>query len=233
MSAGQPFDVAVVVPVFNRAAIVRDAVDSVVAQDVDAEIVLVDDGSTDGTAAVLRQIAAELGDRVVVVEQPNAGPARARNAGVAAARADLVTFLDSDDLMEPGRLRVQLDTWRAAPGEVVVMGHERVEVAPGVEPPRHILDRGARDETRYHTSVLLSREQFATVGGFDEGLRVAEDVDFVLRLEESGFRVVLLDDVMITRRILGDNLVYDPAVGRSLFLLARRRVQRARDRTVT
>ena len=233
MIAGHTFAVAVVVPVFNRAGVVREAVDSIVAQDVDAEIVLVDDGSTDDSAAVLRKIATELGDRVVVVEQPNAGPAAARNAGVALARAELVTFLDSDDLMSPGRLRIQLDAWLAAPGDVVVMGHERVEIAPGVEPPQHIVDRQHRNETRYHTSVLLSRTQFDAAGGFDEGLRVAEDVDFVLRLEEAGFDVVLLDDVVITRRILGDNLVYDPAVGRSLFLLARRRAKRARERPTT
>ena len=84
-------------------------------------------------------------------------------------------------------------------------------------------------ETRYQTSVMLSVEQFRSVGGFDETMRYAEDVDFVQRLAEAGNRVVELPDVLLTRRILGDNLVMDPAVNRSLFLLLRRRAQRARE----
>lgn len=233
MTPRPPFDVTVVIPVHNRPTAVREAIDSVLAQDVPAEIVVVDDGSTDDTPIALRAAADAHPDRIVVVTQANAGPAAARNAGVATAGAPLVTFLDSDDLMVPGRLRAQLAAWHAEPETLVVMGHERIEVAAGVEPPLHIVERRRGGETRYHTSMLLSRRQFDAVGGYDEQLRLAEDVDVVLRLEEAGFRVVLLDDVVVIRRILGDNLVYDPAVGRSLFLLARRRAQRSRERRAT
>ncbi|TDT15629.1 glycosyl transferase family 2 [Ilumatobacter fluminis] len=222
-------DVTVVVPVYNRGSVVGDAVASIVRQDVPARIVLVDDGSSDDTLAVLTSLAETSGGRVSVVAQDNAGPAAARNAGVAASSTELVTFLDSDDLMEPGRLQRQIDAWREAPGQVVVIGHERVEIAPGVEPPDHIATRMSTGQTLYHTSVLLSRAQYDAVGGFDDTMRLAEDVDFLIRLEEAGNEVVDLGDVVITRRILGDNLVYDPAVGRSLFLLLRRRAERARE----
>lgn len=223
-------DVSVIIPVYNRQHAVREAIDSVLAQDVTAEIVVVDDGSVDDTRSVLHALAALHPGRIVVVEQENAGPAAARNAGVAASRGRFVTFLDSDDLMVDGRLGAQLDAWHAEPDAVVVMGQERIEVAPGVEPPIHIVERQRGGHTAYHTSIMLSRDQFDTVGGYDAMLRLAEDVDFVLRLEEAGYRVVLLDRVLVVRRILGDNLVYDPAVGRSLFMLVRRRAQRARER---
>ena len=220
--------VTVVVPVYNRSRVVGESIASVLQQDVPCVVVVVDDGSTDDTPAVLSALVAESQGSVRIVTQSNAGPAAARNAGVAASSTDLITFLDSDDLMEPGRLRRQIDAWQVAHGGAVVIGHERVEIAPGVDVPEHIAARLANDQTLYHTSVLLSRAQFDAVGGFDESMRLAEDVDLLIRLEESGNEVVQLDDIVITRRILGDNLVYDPAVQRSMFLLLRRRAERAR-----
>lgn len=222
-------EVTVVVPVYNRGSVVGDAIASIAAQDVAAEIVVVDDGSTDDTVAALTTLVESSQTSITLVSQENAGPAAARNTGVAASTTELVTFLDSDDLMEPDRLRRQIAAWRAGPGQVVVIGHERIEIAPGVETPEHIATRMATGQTLYHTSVMLSRAQYDAVGGFDESMRLAEDVDFLIRLEEAGNEVVDLGEVVITRRILGDNLVYDPAVGRSLFLLLRRRAERARE----
>src|SRR5439155_177200 len=98
--------VSVIVPTYNRAHVLGESLASVLAErDVDLEVVVVDDGSTDGTAALL----AGLGDRRVrPVVRPHAGIAAARNAGLAAARAPYIAFHDSDDVALPGRLAVPL-----------------------------------------------------------------------------------------------------------------------------
>lgn len=221
--------VAVVIPVFNRPQVVLEAVQSVLdEQDVTLELIVVDDGSSDGTSEVVAALPS-LDQRITVLHQSNAGQSVARNAGVAAATARFVTFLDSDDLFEPGRLTVQLEAWhRHADERPVVVGRERVLIHDGIEPPPHIVRRVAGQETVYHTSALLLREDFESVGGFDPGLRLAEDIDFVIRLEDAGLKLVVIDDVVLTRRVGGDNLVYDSDVQRSWMILLRRRVARQR-----
>lgn len=223
--------VAVVIPVFNRPRPVVEAVQSVLAErDVALELIVVDDGSTDGTSEVVASLPS-LDPRIIVVHQPNAGQSAARNAGVAVSTARFVTFLDSDDLFEPGRLTIQLDAWhRHADERPVVVGRERVLIGEGVEPPIHIVRRIAIGGHLYHTSALLLREDFDAVGGFDPELRLAEDVDFVLRLQDAGTKLVEIDDVLITRRVGGDNLVYDPDIQRSWLVLLRRRTARQRAR---
>jgi glycosyltransferase involved in cell wall biosynthesis len=221
--------VTVVIPVYNRAHLVGEAVTSVLAQDVVADVVIVDDGSTDETWATIERLASESDGRVRALRRANGGPSAARNTALAVVDDGLITFLDSDDLMEPGRLAKQIAAWSTDPGGVIVMGQERIEIADGVEPSPHILGRLQKNETRYPMSVMLSVEQLHAVGGLDEELRFAEDVDFIRRLEEAGNRLVVLDDVLLTRRIFGDNLVLEPDVDRSLFLLLRRRAQRARE----
>ena len=103
--------VSVIIATCNRAHYVREAVESILVQSLqDFELIVVDDGSTDGTAAVL----AGYGERIRVIAAPNQGPVRARNAGLAAATGEYVAFLDSDDLSDPERLSLQaavLDTF--------------------------------------------------------------------------------------------------------------------------
>jgi glycosyltransferase involved in cell wall biosynthesis len=219
--------VTVIIPVYNRAGPTREAVASVLEQDLVADIVLVDDGSTDDTPQTLDELAASADGRITVVRRPNGGPGAARNTGVEQVDGGLITFLDSDDLMTPGRLTKQVSAWSADP-RAVVIGRERLEVADGVDPGAHVRRRQEQGETRYQTSALLSVEQFRAVGGFDESMWFAEDSDLLQRLTEAGNRIVVLDDVVIVRRILGDNLVIDPAADRSVFDLLRKRAQRAR-----
>ena len=98
--------ISVVIPSYNRVGTVTRAIDSVLAQTYPHfEIIVVDDGSTDNTSDMLNE---RYRDRVRLVRQPNMGPAAARNAGVAAARYDLVAFLDSDDYWLPRKLEVQV-----------------------------------------------------------------------------------------------------------------------------
>src|SRR5579863_5806919 len=104
-------EVSVIIPTYNRRAMVREAVSSVLAQrDANFELIVVDDGSSDGTSEML----ADLKD-VKVARTEHRGPAAARNRGVEVARAPLIAFLDSDDLWAPDKLRRQLAFMREFP----------------------------------------------------------------------------------------------------------------------
>src|SRR6266478_4195467 len=122
--------VSIVIPVYNGAATVAHAVDSALGQRFDPgfDVIVVDDGSTDATAATL----AGFGDRIRVMTQGNRGPAAARNSGVAIARGEYLAFLDADDVFLPGKLAATaplLDDLSA-----VLVFHDAVVVdASGIE----------------------------------------------------------------------------------------------------
>ena len=108
--------VSIVVPVFNGERFLERALHSIVAQTFDAwEIVLVDDGSTDGTAGIARRYADELGDRLHYIRQDNRGSSDARNRGIEASRGQFVAFLDSDDEFAPAKIERQLALFDACP----------------------------------------------------------------------------------------------------------------------
>lgn len=116
-SSEVPPKVSVVVAAYNHALELTEAVDSVLAQDIEEyELIVVDDGSTDGTEALLRGY----GERLRYVRQPNAGPGAARNTGIALARGEYVAFCDADDRQLPHRLRVQRDVLDARPEVALV-----------------------------------------------------------------------------------------------------------------
>ena len=115
MPSSKPI-VSVIIPTFNRSAMVREAVESVLSQTFDGfELIVVDDGSTDGTTDALRPLAGA----IRLIRQENRGVSAARNRGVAAARGALLAFLDSDDLWLPEKLAVQMSYMSTFPGAAV------------------------------------------------------------------------------------------------------------------
>lgn len=180
--------VSVVIPTFNRRTLVREAVISVAAQSgVDYELVVVDDGSTDGTAASLR---AEFGGLVRLVETPNRGVAAARNAGVAASGGDWVAFLDSDDLWLPQKLAAQVD-FLSSHRELRICQTEETWIRDGVrvnpcahhrKPAGDIFVASLRLCLVSPSAVLLHRGLFDRIGGFDPSLPACEDYDLWLRI---------------------------------------------------
>lgn len=186
-----PIEVSVVIPTFNRRDLLPATIDSVLAQTrpVD-EIIIVDDGSTDGTDGMLRE---RYGDRVRYQWQPNAGVSAARNRGMAGARGRYIALLDSDDTWLPDKIRLQLDWLRSHPDFGMVLCDVTRTGADGrvIDVFRRrdtILEDGwilrwiIHDPALAPASAMFRREVFEDVGGFDESLRTAEDLDYHLRV---------------------------------------------------
>jgi glycosyltransferase involved in cell wall biosynthesis len=226
--------VSVVIPVFNGERHIGEALASVRAQSYSPfEVIVVDDGSTDGTAEVVTAV-----PEVTYLLRPHEGAPAARNAGVAAARGTYLAFLDADDLMPPDKLTVQVDYLRTHPEVECVFGAQEIfsadptiDVTWMQEMPEWM--RWAPDWERrgqvQPMSMVLPRAVFERVGGFDERLLVSDDVDWVLRATEAGIVMSVLDDVVLRRRAHESNLSRDPeARRRDHFLLLKARIDRKR-----
>jgi glycosyltransferase involved in cell wall biosynthesis len=179
--------VSVIIPAFNRGWCLREAVDSVLAQEfTDFELIVVDDGSTDGTAELLEAYR----PKVRLLRQANRGVSAARNRGIAAARGELIAFLDSDDLWLPKKLSTQVEFFRVHPDALIVQTEECwVRKGRRVNPgKRHRKLSGMIFEPSLDlclvspSAVMVRRELFDRVGLFDEGLPACEDYDLWLRV---------------------------------------------------
>ena len=208
---------SVVVPAFNAGAFLKSAVDSLLAENLPGlEVLVVDDGSTDGSVAAVERL------NVRVVRQENRGEAAARNTGVRAATAPLVTFLDADDRIAPGGLRARLDYLSARPEECVVGGlpsrliDERGDTAAEVFKrmqsklsfPFRLNDAYYRAGNFFPVSCslyLYRREVFDRVGFYDEALPAAPDCDFHFHLLKT-VEIPILAVPVFDRRIHGSNL---------------------------
>lgn len=196
---GEPL-VSVVIPAFNCARFIREAVDSVLAQDYGAlEVIVVDDGSTDDTGLIL----ASFGARIQVLSQPNRGCAAARNLGIAHSQGRYVAFLDGDDVWRPGKIRYQIEAirkteYKMAYSRFIVWHPEpngcyipsgRMFSAEGVG---HVSDCALMTGDTYEallkdcivwtSTVLVEKAALDEAGGFDEELKSGEDYDLWLRL---------------------------------------------------
>jgi GT2 family glycosyltransferase len=207
--------VSIVIPTYNRRAMLSEAIASVMAQrGADFELIVVDDGSTDGTAEEIDRIAAlantENRERVVlrVVRTENRGVAAARNLGIALASAPLIAFLDSDDLWLPGKLERQLAFMRAHPNftiaqteEIWMRGGRRVN--PGVRHRKRAGDiflDSLRTCLISPSAVIIRTELLKKLGGFDERMVAAEDYDLWLRILAAGHEVGLDSEPSVMRR---------------------------------
>jgi GT2 family glycosyltransferase len=197
--------VSVVIPTFNRRELVRQAVASVCAQRAaECEIIVVDDGSADGTAEALR---AEFGAQIRLIRTENRGVAAARNLGVASSRGELIAFLDSDDLWLPDKVAAQLAFCAEHPGAAICQTEEiwmrnGVRVNPCAhhrKPSGDIFEPSLRLCLVSPSAVMLRRSLFEGVGGFDESLAVCEDYDLWLRIARNT-PVWLVDRALVVKR---------------------------------
>jgi GT2 family glycosyltransferase len=178
--------VSVIIPTYNRRDFVREAITSVLAQTYrDFELLVIDDGSDDDTAAVVQEF-----DGVRYVFQANRGVSAARNRGVALSNGELLAFLDSDDLWQPRKLAHQVAFFTACPPARICQTEE-IWLRHGVRVNPHnkhrkvggdIFARSLQLCLVSPSAVMLRRELLAQVGGFDESLPACEDYDLWLRI---------------------------------------------------
>jgi len=203
---------SVIIPAFNAAATLARAVESVRAQSWPAhEIIVVDDGSTDATAEIARQ----LGDDVHLIRQPNSGVSVARNAGAAAATGDWLVFLDADDWYESDRIKLHAEwiaedksldfltgdyQYRDAAGSLLgtsMAVHEsgRMMLAKAAGATRVVMETPAEitafvaDHFGDTHTLSVPRPRFLELGGYPTGFKVCEDVHFLTRLVAQSRRI--------------------------------------------
>ncbi len=197
--------VSVIIPTYNRLPMLMEAIDSVLTQDFeDFELIVVDDGSTDGTADEIRK----MGGRVRLIQHPeNRGVSAARNKGILHARGKYIAFLDSDDLWVKGKLKIQaafLDENPHYPlcytDEIWIRKGKRVN--PMLKHAKYsgwIFEKCLPLCIISPSSAMMRKTLFKKVGLFDEALPVCEDYDFWLRVS-ARFPIFFINRKLIIKR---------------------------------
>ena len=215
--------ISVIIPVYNGAAFLAEALASVRAQAyAPLEIIVIDDGSTDQTAQIVQM----LGDDIRYAYQPNQGPAAARNHGLALAQGEWIAFLDADDLWPVDKLVHQVACLAIDEQVQVVWGNTQIcpyqaDAGPAPTP--------TPNRAPLLGSLLCRRGVFQQVGLFEPTLRLGEDIDWLRRLTVAGIVVQPSPHVALLYRLRPGSLTY----GRSpqelgWFAIARQALQRQR-----
>ena len=200
--------ISVIIPTYNYGRFLRETIDSALAQTYPAlEIIVIDDGSSDDTP----QILAEYGDRIRAIRQNNQGVGAARNTGIAAARGEYLSFLDSDDVWNPGKLEMEIARFEADPSlGMVHCGAESFDTAGNtvkvsltgmegwVAPELLRLDREVIAAPG--SGTMVPKRVAEEVGGYDDRLQPSEDWDFCYRIAVR-YRVGFVDTVLVRYRL--------------------------------
>ena len=196
--------VSVIIPTYNRGWIIKEAIDSVLAQDFkDFELIVVDDGSTDNTLEIFNSFPYD----IKVLRQSNYGVSAARNRGIAEASGRFIAFLDSDDLWLSQKLSVQIEFFNQTP-DALICQTEEVWIRNGIRvnpKKRHKKPSGMIFEPSLAlclvspSAVMIRRSLFEKVGGFDETLPACEDYDLWLRIS-CRYPVYLIETPLIIKR---------------------------------
>lgn len=214
--------VDVVIPAFNAQAFLDEAMDSVLMQGAwIGKIVVVDDGSSDATAA----IAAARGAPIEVVQLPqNRGISAARNAGLVRCTADFVAFLDADDRWLPGKLTIQMAAITSVPDCAFVLCRVRPfadERLPAEERTALLSQQPAFVDGWMASALVARRSLFAQAGDFAEDLRVGEAIDWFSRVRSLAH--VIVPEVLVERRMHRHNTTRLATEQRRDYLLAAHR----------
>ena len=207
--------ISCIVPVYNGERYLGEAIDSILAQTYrPLEIIVADDGSSDGTPAVVTRYGIE----VRYLSQPNSGPAAARNLGLSTALGDFVAFLDADDLWHPEKLARQMARFQDRSELDYCVAYVQNFWIPELreEAEKFRDHRISKALPGYVSSTLLARRSvFDAVGLFDPALDHGDSMEWFLRAAEHGTVMELLPDVLLYRRLHQAN--------RSRFLASRSR----------
>jgi glycosyltransferase involved in cell wall biosynthesis len=217
---------AVIMPVRNLAAFVATAIESVLADaPPGTDLVVVDGGSTDGSAAIAAGFAG-----VRVLTQSGHGLAAARNQGLRAVEADVVGFCDADDRWAAGALAVRLAHLECRPDCDAVIGQVVGEALAGERPTPQQAARLGQPLPGFTPSALLARRHvFQRVGGFDETLTIGADADWFVRLQQTELSLAVLPVVVLHKGARTTSLSTDiETYRRELLRIARGFIERRR-----
>lgn len=200
--------VSVVIPTYNRVVLLERALDSVLAQTIPVdEIIIVDDGSTDNTVSILKSNYSEVEfSRVNIIEQDNQGVSAARNAGITAARFEWIALLDSDDVWHENKLEKQIRALNNAP-EYLICHSDEIWIRNGHRVNQMDKHKKAGGNIFQHclpmcaispSAVMIHRLILDDIGLFDETFPACEDYDLWLRIC-SRYPVLYLDEALITK----------------------------------
>jgi glycosyltransferase involved in cell wall biosynthesis len=196
--------VSVIIPVYNGERYLAEALQSVLSQTYrPLEIVVVDDGSTDGSAQVVRSFS-----QVHCIQQQNAGVAAARNAGISASHGEFVAFLDQDDLWAPEKLSVQVAYLRKHPEIGYALARQRFFLQPGTNRPAWLKEQLLQgDQVGYLPGTMVVRSTvLGQIGPFDTAYGISSDSDWFARAKDCGILMSILPQVLLFRRIHDGNL---------------------------
>jgi len=217
--------VSAIIPAYNAAPYLAEAVESILGQNYQPlEILIVDDGSTDGTPEVASRFA---GSNVRYIRQPHSGSPFALNNGLRNAGGNLICFLDSDDVWTPDKLALQVPLIMQDATVEIVLSHQR-----RMWRPKGSSDyRFTEPELALHPqSCVFRRSVFDKVGLFDTSFKYAADWDWFMRARELGVKFVVHLEVTNYYRRHGNNLSNDDASAKAALLMLKRSLERRRAR---
>jgi glycosyltransferase involved in cell wall biosynthesis len=197
--------ISAIVPVRDGAPYVEEAIDSILAQTRPArEVIVVDDGSRDGTADVVLGY----GDRVTLIRQEPQGVGAAVNSGLDAAQGELISFLDADDAWTPRKLELQCEPLERDPALDMVFGHVEQFISPDLSESERSQLRSVEGHqpAKLKGTMLIRREAVDRVGRFVTAWKLVDFVDWYSRAREEGLRELMLDEVVLRRRLHRTNV---------------------------
>ena len=203
--------VTIIMPAYNREIYIREALTSLFADTYSPkEVIVVDDGSTDGTASIVKEFP---GVRYLV--QENKGVSAARNRAIEAACGDYITFLDSDDLWIPGRLDMTITVFEQDPTLDYLLGMQETFLEQGfAKPPGLPQSRLDEHQESIGTGVLTAKRScFEMIGNFNPELRRGEDLDWLSRAISAGLVMKRIPETLVRVRIHDQNLTFAGSTG--------------------
>ncbi len=217
--------ISVVIPTYNRAGLIRQAVESVLVQEKEElEVIIVDDGSTDDTVNIIREID---DDRIrLICLEKNSGACHARNVGIQAAKGEYIAFQDSDDVWYPGKLHKQMKYLLKENADIVFCAFNRVDTQSGrsfafptteiCNPHWPVTQDVLLKKNLISTQTMLGRKECFERVPFSENFPRMQDWDLVLRLSHR-YCIRFQNEVMVDTRIQPDSLSMNPKAGLMAF----------------
>ena len=225
--------ISVIIPVYNGERFLAEAIQSVFGQTLPPdEIIVVDDGSTDGTAQIVASLAEMASVPIRYIHQTNQGPSVARNVGVRSAVGGLLALLDSDDWWVQSKLSKQAALLYKYPELGYVGCHFRPLLVSGQEWPVTLNRTYWESQPPSYTAsaLLIRRSTWERVGPFDPKQQLGEDADWIMRARDLGVQAAVAPEVLLAKRIHDQNLTHQAvAMGSDLLGALRYSVRRKRD----